>query len=135
MVKISKKVYSELVRITLDEKPNEASAFLFNDNTIVIKAKPKSKTMGSFDEIDPVWVSDLTDKYGKPSALFHSHPCSAIPSRKDLMFMVGTIGVWGCIWLIMSDQMNLRAWTINKTLPAQRGQTLHAVELEVKLDV
>lgn len=127
MVKVSKKVLSELIKLTHKEAPNEASAFLFKDNTMIVKAEPNSKSVGSFDDIDPVWVSDLIDKYGTPSALFHSHPCGAEPSYKDLLYMGTTIGFWGCPWLIMSNKMNLRAWTLNK----KQNKTFRVIELEV----
>ena len=122
-------MFSRLVEITREESPNEASAFLFEDNTVVVKAEPNRKSIGSFDDIDPAWVCGLIDKYGKPSALFHSHPCAAVPSGKDLQFMIGTISVWGSVWLIMSDKMKLRAWTVN-TNPQYRGATMEQ-ELEV----
>jgi len=94
----------------LDEKPNEACAFLFNNNEKVVKANPAIKSIASFDDIDPLWVDGMTSLYGCPSALFHSHPCEAFISGKDYVHMTITTAVWNCIWLVMSDRYDLKAF-------------------------
>jgi proteasome lid subunit RPN8/RPN11 len=125
----------KLVSITEEAKPNEAAAFLFKDNTIVIRADPENKSPTHFGGIDTQRVYDLIQKYGIPSALFHSHPCDAVPSYTDLMYMSSTIPMWKCAWLIMSDTMNLRAWTIggNREATPQRGETIYPKEIKVEI--
>lgn len=109
---IAKKVYDELVKIAKEEKPNEACAYLFKDNTIVVKGEPDIKTPGYFEVIDNTILIKSLEDYGIPSALFHSHPCEATPSYTDVRFMIGTTLAWGCPWLIMSDKYRLRCWNL-----------------------
>lgn len=108
---------------------------MFKNNTIVEEAFPFSQSWGEFDDIDAKWVYDKINELGQPSALFHSHPCVAVPSSKDLMFMKTTIPFWKCVWLIMSNNMKLRAWTIggNRYTIPQRGETIRAVEIMVEI--
>ncbi len=111
-MKLSYEVFKKLVEITKQQKPNEASAFLFKDNTIVVgTGKDKMvNSVGHFTITDYDWVAKLLYQYGVPSAIFHSHPCPAYPSGTDLNFMKITIPIWGCKWLIMSDEYILRCW-------------------------
>ena len=131
-----------MVSITIKARPNEACAYLFHNNKMIEVAEPDSKSPGHFEGIDPQWVYDLIQKNGMPTALFHSHPCQAVPSYTDLVYMSTTIPFWGCVWLIMSDKLKLRAWTIShgsdefsgKELRApRRGETVRPEELEVKI--
>jgi len=69
--------------------------------------------MAHFRDENLEQLLEWIEEYGKPSAIFHSHPCAAIPSGTDMMYMKTSIPFWGCVWLIMSDKMVLRAWTIN----------------------
>ena len=113
-MEISRKVFDELKEITLKNKPYEAAAILFKDNTKIVEMFPMSRSSAHFSSIDPVEISRLIDENGIPSSLFHSHPCSATPSWTDLKFMSPTIAIWGSPWLIMSNTMNLRCWTLTK---------------------
>ena len=72
-------------------------------------------------------------KYGKPTAIFHSHPGEATPSFIDLKFMSNSIPIFDCVWLIMSKDFKLRAWTIagNHSRFPQRGETIRGKEIEV----
>lgn len=136
MLNISNQVYTELVEITKRAYPNEACALLFKDNTIVIECDPMEKSVAHFAKVDPEWIGEEIDKYGIPSSLFHSHPCAAVPSCTDVIYMRTTILLWNCDWLIMSNKMKLRAWTLNKD-PKKlilRGQTYHSIEKEVRIN-
>ena len=73
-IEMKQSIFDKLVEITRRHKPNEACAFLFDENSLVIEAIPEERTCASFDGIDPVMVSAMIDKYGVPSSLFHSHP-------------------------------------------------------------
>lgn len=128
-------MYDKLVEISKSAKPNEACAYLFKNNTIVIQANPDSNSSVHFEGIDSQWVYDLIQEHGTPSSLFHSHPCVAIPSYTDLMYMKTTIPFWDCVWFIMSNRYLLRAWTIsgNHDQFPQRGETIRPVELEVNI--
>ena len=135
-------MFLRMVKITREARPNEACAYLFNNNEAIIQAEPNSKSPAHFEGIDSQWVYNLTKKYGTPTALFHSHPCAAIPSQTDLRYMSTTIPFWGCVWLIMSDKLKLRAWTIDfgsdeftgkQLYFPKRGETIRPVEVEVKL--
>jgi len=111
-MELKKAIYDKLVEITQRNKPYEACAFLFDENTLVIEATPEERTCVSFDKIDPVEVSAMIDKYGVPSALFHSHPGKAFVSGKDEKYMYATMILWRCDWFIMSNKYNLRCWRI-----------------------
>ena len=124
MIEITNETLIYLIQITENCKPNEAAAILFENNTIVIEMNPMSKSVAHFSDIDPIAVSKLIDEYGIPSTLFHSHPCAAIPSSTDLTYMYSTIAIWHSPWLIMSDKMKLRCWTIHRN---------HPIEIEVKI--
>lgn len=121
---IPKHIYEELARLTKEAKPNEVAAFLFDDNTRVVKVETSEESIGHF--IGDIYALREIQKQGVPSALFHSHPCEAVPSSMDLAYMHSTIAIWGCPWLIMSDKMKLRAWTM-------RGNILLPVEEEVNI--
>lgn len=112
-MEIKQQIFEQLVEITKRAYPNEASAFLFDNNKIVIEANPLEKSIAHFSNIDPVWVAELITKHGNPTSLFHSHPCSAHPSFTDFRYMITTIGFWNCVWLIMSSTYRLRAWTLD----------------------
>ena len=111
-MEISQDIKEQLDRITQVAFPNEASALLFKNNTIVIEANPEERSPVYFDEIDPFWVADQIVKHGNPTALFHSHPGTAYPSSIDYKYMTTTIAFWKCVWLIMSSNYTLRAWTL-----------------------
>ena len=141
-MELKKAIYDKLVEITRRQKPNEACAFLFHNNKMIEVAEPDNKSPAHFEGIDSQWVYDLIQKNGNPTALFHSHPCAAVPSNTDLQYMITTIPFWGCVWLIMSDKLKLRAWTIDfgsdeftgkQLYFPKRGETIRPVEVEVKL--
>ncbi len=109
-MEIKKAVYNQLVDITHRASPNEACAFLFNNNTLVVEAITKDRSSVHFGVIDAVFVQALVDKHGSPSALFHSHPGGNRPSGRDEKYMEATMKIWGCIWLIMSNSMDLKGY-------------------------
>jgi len=111
-MEIKKGIFDKLVNITRRNSPNEACAFLFNDNTLVIEAFPSSRSPAHFDAIEPEIVQALIERYGYPTALFHSHPGGNRPSHKDEVHMNVTMKIWHCIWLIMSNTMNLKAYVM-----------------------
>lgn len=109
-LELKKAIYEQLVKITRRNAPNEACAFLFDKNTLVIELFPTSRSPAHFDAIDPELVQGLIDEYGYPSALFHSHPGGNRPSSRDEAHMNATMKIWNCIWLIMSNTMKLKAY-------------------------
>lgn len=132
-MQIRKGIFSDLVDITKSHKPNECCCLLFNDNKTIVDVTEHAKSLspGHFGEIDIKIVSQLIDQCGKPTSIFHSHPCEAFVSGTDLRYMIPTIKIWNCIWLIMSDTFELKAFTITPK-HATRGQTIRPVELEVE---
>ncbi len=126
MIHISKNIYNQLVEWTIDEKPNEASGYLFKDNTIFCRIITTDKSITHFMDTHLENLLGFIEEYGKPSAIFHSHPCEAIPSGVDLEYMKNTIPYLECVWLIMSNRMRVRAWTL-------REITLILNEIEVKI--
>lgn len=117
-MQISRQVFNKLVEITKKHKPNEASAMLFDSNTIVEEMINDEQTGAHFVSNDEAQL-ELIEKHGIPSALFHSHPCSAVPSAMDILYMKTTCPGYNCIWLIMSNTMNLRAWTLHNGIPSE----------------
>lgn len=113
-MEIEKTIYDKLVTITRKASPNEACAYLFSNDSVVVEATPHRRSVVSFDDIDEDWVLSLIEKYGTPSSLFHSHPGVAMPSYKDFNHMIPTIAIWRTPWLIMSNTLKLRAWTLEK---------------------
>jgi len=111
-MELKRQVYDKLVRITRRSAPNEACAYLFDKNTLVIEAFPSQRSPAHFGIVDTEVVQALINKYGIPSALFHSHPGGNTPSRRDEQFMTATMKIWNCIWLIMSSSYNLKAYKI-----------------------
>lgn len=126
MVRIKKEIFNQLIDWTKAEKPYEAAGYLFADNSLFIKIITTDKSPGHFFDHDTEKLLGHITKYGKPTAIFHSHPCPAIPSIIDRHYMQTTIPFFGCIWLIMSSSMRLRAWSLTEI-------TLHIVELEVEI--
>ena len=112
MVRIKREIYNQLVDWAKSEKPCEAAGYLFVDNTIFKKIITTDKSVGHFFDHDTENLLRLITKFSYPTAVFHSHPCAAIPSGTDRYYMQTTIPFFGCIWLIMSDRMRLRAWTL-----------------------
>lgn len=109
-MQIKRNIYDKLVQITRRNKPNEACAFLFDKNTIVIEGYTPDRSPAHFGIIDAEYVQALIDKYGYPTALFHSHPGGNRPSGRDEQFMEATMKIWKCPWLIMSSSMDLKAY-------------------------
>ena len=109
-MEIKEATYNKLVHITHRASPNEACAFLFDDNTLVIEVVPEDRSPAHFGVIPVEFVQSLIDKYGIPSALFHSHPGGNRPSGRDEQYMEATMKIWKCIWLIMSSGMELKAY-------------------------
>ena len=103
-----------MVEWTIEEKPNEAAGYLFDNNTVFKKIITGNHSGGHFVANDPEKLLKWIEKYGKPTAIFHSHPCEATPSCIDLEYMKTTIPFFGCVWLIMSNKMKLRAWTLRE---------------------
>ena len=56
---IKREIYEELVSLTKKEHPNECSALLFKNNTIVVKCNPNSTSVAHFEGIDPIWIQGL----------------------------------------------------------------------------
>lgn len=126
---IKRHIYDKLVEITRRASPNEACAFLFDNDTLVIEATPHHSSAVSFDDIDDEWILSLIERYGIPSSLFHSHPGAAVPSYKDFNHMISTIAIWKVVWLIMSNKMKLEAWTLEKL----NGEyDIKPIQLEIK---
>jgi len=123
---LKKSILNELVEWTLSEKPNEAAGYLFKENTIFEKIITENHSVGHFHDDNLEKLAGLIEEYSKPTAIFHSHPCAAIPSSMDYKYMRNTIPFFGCIWLIMSDDLKLRAWTLKEI-------TLMLNELEVTI--
>ncbi len=135
-MEISQDIKEQLDRITQRAYPNEASALLFKDNTIVIEANPKEKSPVHFAEIDPLWLAELVDKYGNPTALFHSHPCTAYPSSIDHRYMFTTISFWNCVWLIMSSSHTLKAWTLDMDKQINGKDNINYMKFkEIKVEI
>ena len=128
MYYLKKNILNKLIEWTLAERPNEAAGYLFVENSIFKKIITGNHSVGHFidDNLSQlvVWI----EKYGAPSAIFHSHPCQAIPSGMDYIYMKNTIPLFRCVWLIMSDMMKLRAWSIRIDLS---GNIFGIVEVEV----
>ena len=130
-MEIKKSIYNELCAIRNRHDPNESCAFLFNNNTIVIEAFPLHRSPVHFGTIDPVIVQKLIEKYGNPSALFHSHPGGNRPSSRDETYMDVTMKIWNCTWLIMSNTLDLKAYKMCPMDTRDFGRLVYRVE-EVK---
>ena len=126
MIRIPRDIINQLVEWTKEEKPNEASGYLFKDNTTFCRIITSNKSAVHFIDNNPEKLLEFIEKYGIPSAIFHSHPFSATPSLTDFEYMKSTIPFWECVWLIMSSNMKLKAWTLTEI-------TLHIIELEVEI--
>lgn len=142
MIRIPINIVNQLVKWTEEERPNEAAGYLFKDNTIFCRIITKDKSVVHFADINPENLLGFIEKYGKPSAIFHSHPCEAVPSQTDLKYMITTIPVFKCVWFIMSSAFELRAWTISygsdeftgrRLSFPMRGETIRPLELEVEI--
>ncbi len=129
MIRISRDLINQLIEWTNEEKPNEASGYLFKDNTIFCRIITDNKSRTHFMDNNLENLLGFIEEYGKPSAIFHSHPCEARPSGMDYQYMTTTIPFWNCIWLIMSSSMRLRAWTlkswIEKNYSAELAQWIY----------
>lgn len=126
MLYLKKIIVDKLIEWTLSEKPNEAAGYLFKENTLFEKIITGNHSVAHFFDDNLGKLAGWIEKYGKPTAIFHSHPCAAIPSGTDLVYMRNTIPFFECIWLIMSNDLKLRAWTL-------REITLMTNEVEVKI--
>lgn len=142
MIRISKAIFNELISWKLEESPNEAAGYLFKDNTVFCRIITNDKSRTHFMDDEPANLLGFIQEYGKPSAIFHTHPGKAIPSYEDLKYMSTTIPIFDCVWLIMSDHYDLKAWTISfgtdeftgkKIRSPQRGETVSPKELEVEI--
>lgn len=130
-MQIRKEIYDELVEISRRNSPNEACAYLFENNTRIIEAFPTDRSSAHFSSIDPEIVAKMVDKYGPPTALFHSHPCQATPSFTDKTHMLPTTLVWGAPWLIMSDREVLRAWVMKISIIGNFPNLVEEVAVEL----
>jgi len=115
---ISREIYNQMVEAAKKSYPNEAHGYLFNNNSVFEKGIASEKSGGHFiGSLEQ--TLDLALKYNNkpPSSLFHSHPCSAIPSMTDLREMDVVYRFWGEIpSLILSDTYRLRAWIYRKEI-------------------
>ena len=134
MIRIPKEIGSQLEGWVKDEYPNEASGYLFMDNTVFCRIITRDKSRTHFMDETPENLLGHIEEYGKPSAIFHSHPHEAVPSYEDLKYMMTTIPIFECVWLIMGSDLKIRAWTIrgNHSRYPQRGETIRAVEIRVE---
>lgn len=113
MIRIPRSIINLLIEWTVLESPNEAAGYLFCQNTVFQRIITGNHSGGHFVEENPEQLLRWIEKFGKPSAIFHSHPCEAVPSYTDLKYMSTTIPIFECVWLIMSNKMVLRSWSIN----------------------
>lgn len=114
MITINNKTYAELRRLTRKYKPQEACALVFQNGKHIVDMPAGSRSVGHFSNISPKWIAQQMDKFGTPDAIFHSHPCAAVPSMTDEAYMKRVGVIWrNIIWLIMSDKMQIRAWKYN----------------------
>jgi len=111
---IQKNIFEQLVEWTKAEKPNEAAGYLFNHNSLFKKIITDNKSVVHFFDDNIEKLLRMVEKYGYPTAIFHSHPCSAVPSGTDYNYMITTIPFFKCVWLIMSSKMELRAWSLDR---------------------
>lgn len=125
MIRIQKNIFKQLVEWTKAEKPNEAAGYLFNHNSLFVKIITANKSVVHFFDEDTEKLLMLIDVYGNPTVIFHSHPGSAVPSGVDYEYMITTIPFFKCVWLIMSNKMKLRAWTLD------RFDAITEVEVEI----
>jgi len=126
MIYITRTILNQLIDWVKEEYPNEAAGYLFKDNTILKKIITRNHSAGYFYDNNPEQLLKWINEYGKPSGVFHSHPCAAIPSSMDYKYMTTTIPFWGCVWFIMSNRMRLRTWSLTEL-------TLHIIELKVEI--
>ncbi len=126
MLYLKKNIIDQMIQWKIDEMPNEAAGYLFKQNTLFKKIITVNHSAGHFYDENPEELLRLIDKYGKPTAIFHSHPLRAIPSAMDYIYMKTTIPLFNCVWFIMSIDLKLRAWTI-------REITLILNEIEVEI--
>jgi len=91
-----------------------------------------SLSPGHFGPIKEEVIATLIDKHGIPSSIFHSHPCDAFISSTDIIYMYPTVVLWKCIWLVMSDRYELKAFTLtgSKHGIEKRGSTYRPTEVE-----
>ncbi len=101
-----------MIEWTLAEKPNEAAGYLFRENALFKKIITGDHSQVHFSEENPEQLLKWINEYGKPTTIFHSHPCRAIPSTRDFIYMKTTIPIFHCTWAIMSNDLKLRVWTI-----------------------
>ena len=135
MIRIQRSIINQLVEWTKEESPNEAAGYLFCQNTIFKKIITGNHSGAHFVAENPEQLLRWIEKYGSPTAIFHSHPCAAIPSGTDLEYMSTTIPIFDCVWFIMSNTMRLRAWTIfgNYFRFPMRGECISPREIEVEI--
>lgn len=110
MLSLKKNIFNQLIEWTLAEKPNEAAGYLFKQNALFKKIITGNHSQTHFYDDNLEKLAGWIKKYGKPTAIFHSHPGEAIPSAVDFKYMKITIPLFNCVWLIMSKDMVLRAW-------------------------
>ena len=114
MLYLKKDIIDKLTEWTLVEKPKEAAGYLFKENTLFEKIITGNHSITHFYDDNLEKLAGWIGKYGAPSAIFHSHPCAAIPSYMDEKYMKTTIPIFGCVWIIMSGDLTLRGWTLKK---------------------
>jgi proteasome lid subunit RPN8/RPN11 len=101
----------ELIKIAKDSLPNECCAFLLgehNDNGKVAMILPmrnidESAVSFSIDAVELLNAYNLADTKGmEVTAIFHSHPAKASPSRTDTKYMQ----INPVVWVIYSTTEN-----------------------------
>ena len=106
-------ILKQLTEWTKEEYPNEAAGYLFEDNTIFEKIITENHSGAHFFDNNLTRLLKWIEKWGSPSAIFHSHPGKATPSGVDYHYMQTSIPFFGCVWFIMSVDYKLRAWSLS----------------------
>ena len=110
---LTTEIINQLIEWTKSEYPNESAGYLFKDNSIFKKIVTENHSGAHFFDENMGQLLKWIEKWESPSAIFHSHPCAAVPSGVDYHYMQTTIPFFGCVWLIMSNNFKLRAWSLS----------------------
>jgi len=121
---LTTEIISQLIEWTKEEYPNEAAGYLFKDNSIFKKIVTEDHSGAHFFDNNLSQLLEWIEKWGSPSAIFHSHPGAATPSGVDYHYMQTTIPFFGCVWIIMSRDLKLRAWSLSNRRFIELGITV-----------
>ncbi len=130
MLYLKKNILDQLVEWSKEEYPNEAAGYLFEQNSLFKKIITGNHSVVHFYDENIEQLAKWIEKYGKPTAIFHSHPGEAIPSGTDYVYMKTSIPFFKCIWIIMSSYLKIRAWTLGSWVG---GSFTGSIELEVRI--